>query len=136
MNVNKQGYIEIYKPGHPNARAKGSMFEHRFVMSKFLGRPLKINEIVHHKNHNTRDNRIENLEIMIRGDHSKHHNKGKIGLRGKSNPRFMRVKTNCNFCGKEIFVFKYTVKKYKKRFCDPQCHGKYKSGKKSGRSIY
>jgi hypothetical protein len=46
----KDGYILIYIPQHPNCDINGYVREHRLVMEKKMGRYLKKNEISHHKN--------------------------------------------------------------------------------------
>ena len=46
---------------------------HVVIMEKHIGRRLRKDECVHHINHIRTDNRIENLQLMTRSEHSRLH---------------------------------------------------------------
>ena len=71
--INKQGYVEIWNPSNENSNKKGYVLEHRFVMSKYIGRPLQKNEDVHHIDRNKLNNDISNLQLMTKNQHAKYH---------------------------------------------------------------
>lgn len=50
---------------YPSAHSTGWMLEHRHVMEQKLGRHLRADERVHHKNGVRDDNRSENLELWV-----------------------------------------------------------------------
>lgn len=82
-------------------------------MENTLGRYLESNEVVHHKDGNKNNNSIDNLEVMTRGNHTKHHN---------PEPAYLIL--ICNSCG-----IKFTrranqraaVKGYYRQFCSRSC---------------
>jgi predicted RNA-binding Zn-ribbon protein involved in translation (DUF1610 family) len=67
----KQGYILLWEPDHPNSTVRGWQYEHRLVAEKEHGRLLLSSEHVHHKNGVKDDNRPENLEVMDGNDHAR-----------------------------------------------------------------
>lgn len=68
--VNNAGYVCVLIPGPGRSEY---ILEHRLVMEQHLGRKLKNEEVVHHKNRNKLDNRIENLELTNNAEHSSLH---------------------------------------------------------------
>lgn len=71
--LRKDGYVAVYVPDHPNANKEGYVMKHRLIMEQHIGRFVGKDEIVHHKNHDRADNRIENLEIMSKKEHAALH---------------------------------------------------------------
>lgn len=67
--IDRRGYRWIRVDGR-------SVREHRHIIERHLGRKLLPTEIVHHRNGDTADNRLDNLEVMNGGDHMRHHHKG------------------------------------------------------------
>lgn len=64
----RKGYVVLRNDGDV-------IFEHRAIMEAHIGRKLTDDEVVHHINGDKTDNRLENLQLMTRGEHSKMHNK-------------------------------------------------------------
>ena len=59
----KQGYVDILIDCK-------FVREHRYVFEKYLGRKLIKGEVIHHRNGNKSDNRLENLQLLTNSTHS------------------------------------------------------------------
>lgn len=73
--ITKEGYEQHYNPKSPDARENGYAPVHRDVARKKIGRDLRADEVVHHKDGNKSNNKKRNLEVLTRSEHYKIHNK-------------------------------------------------------------
>lgn len=70
--TDRDGYVQTWSPDHPWPR-KGYLREHIRVMELNIGRRLQTNEVVHHRDHDRKNNKLENLELLTRGEHIRQH---------------------------------------------------------------
>jgi len=121
------GYVDIYDPQHPLARADGYISEHRKVAWE-AGMLTDPSHHVHHKNHRKDDNRVENLEVKPGSVHALDHVEDRGWVTNQYGtwsvkPRDRRVSAPrpvrpCLFCGVQIPLSKRRDAKYCCQACN------------------
>ena len=110
----------IDKDGYKIIRILNKKYrEHRYIIEIHLKRKLEKNEIVHHKDGNKLNNKIDNLEVIDRSLHLKkyHNNAWNKGL----------VTINAHICKNCHKVFK-TIRQPKRKFCSRKCSCAFNNG--------
>lgn len=68
------GYICVWMPDHPRANPWGLVYEHILKAEEMLGRSLKDDEVVHHKDENRANNSYNNLLVFHnKANHTRFH---------------------------------------------------------------
>jgi hypothetical protein len=101
------GYKYFGDYEHP-LNSCGHVYLHRHKMSIKLKRWLRPEEIVHHKDGNKLNNKLNNLQILTRSEHSKEHNP-----RGKKEKYCAHAP-----CSKLFYPWKD-----KNKYCSQECRG-------------
>jgi hypothetical protein len=71
--TDNDGYVRLWLPDHHRADNSGRVYEHIMVAEAAYGISITAEYHVHHRNGVKDDNRIENLEVLLAGDHHRHH---------------------------------------------------------------
>lgn len=107
-------YVLVKAPaGHPYARKSGYILQHRLLAEQLKGSVLLPSEIVHHKNGNTQDNRLENLALEDRVSHGKYHHEQRRLQYKKNQPR------PCIRC-KKLFIASHNNHE-RNKYCSRAC---------------
>ena len=73
--MSAEGYVKIrVGKTHPFSDPNGYIYEHKLVIISAYGIEYIKGKIIHHINGDKTDNRLENLEVISRCSHNKHHN--------------------------------------------------------------
>lgn len=112
------GYRCVYEPNHPRAMHgnayEGYVYEHIFVVEKYLGRALHKDEEVHHLDENRANNQHRNLLVLLKSQHPKIHGWIKAGC-PNSDSEWSRLKI-CKTCNRTIQDPRY------KEYCCSECY--------------
>jgi HNH endonuclease len=72
--ITEEGYVKVrVGVGHPLADPKGYAYEHLVVWRAAGKRLPKPHELLHHRDEDKANNRIDNLELITRKRHSQMH---------------------------------------------------------------
>src|SRR5680860_776022 len=103
-------------PKHPKSNSNGLYPLHRVLVENKLGRPLLEDEEVHHVDENKDNDSPDNLVVMNKSSHAKHHSK-----------KINRIEHTCKCCGKvfslkpHLFRLRKKRNKSKEVYCSRSC---------------
>jgi hypothetical protein len=100
------GYPSVWWP-----RTKGTrqVYIHRIIAAEKIGRKLRSDEHVHHKDRNHMNWHRDNLEVRTSAKHRRLH-----ALED-------RIHTRCAHCKKRLHVAKYRLLRYRHVYCNNTC---------------
>lgn len=110
-------YVMEKLPGHPLANQKGFVLQHRRIWYEHYGE-IPANHVIHHKNEDKKDNRIENLECLSKSDHSRVHWPHGICEKTRGITEYLILK--CSNCGFHFIRKKWRHEENSKKVSRPE----------------
>lgn len=124
------GYIAIYMPEHPKAYKNGCVYEHILIAEQMLNRPLKMEECVHHKDLNKRNNDPNNLMVFAtNSDHIAFHGGAEVVKLPDGTYKCQKIDELISNSSKKIFIKRDPIKHHPEKVLCPICNKNYKTFK-------
>lgn len=123
--VSSHGYVRLrVGKEHPLADPNGYAYEHLVVWVSAGNPRPNVSEVLHHRNECKGDNRLDNLELLTRQEHSKSHHP----------PKWPREELTCKRHGLTTFVVRQTKEGWRNATC-LECKRDRKRKKAAGREL-
>lgn len=107
--VDRKGRFHVYRPDYLRSSSTGWAFRSHIVWWLETGQAICHPLAVHHSNHDRLDDRFENLQLMLAGEHTRYHSqKLLIGCR-------------CETCGEIFFLPQWRINGGRGRWCSVLC---------------
>ena len=109
------GYLDnkdrfrVYRPDYPRCYKGGFALRAHVVWWLAKGVPHPLGTELHHRDHTRNNDQFENLELLTKSEHRKHHQSTDCHF-------------NCIHCGGDFFIPQYRVREGKGRFCSRRCY--------------
>lgn len=112
--VDNRGRFRVYRPDYPRAYALGYALRAHVVWWLAHGEVHPQGTNLHHRNENRTDDRIENLEVLSHGEHTRRHSIGP--------PMILTCHRCHNRFTREIWRLKSRAREgSRKTYCSPAC---------------
>jgi hypothetical protein len=129
--IRDDGYIDLWRPGHPLARVDGYVCEHRLVLHD-AGLTVPDGFEVHHIDEDRSNNSLDNLAVLTAAAHHRlhhppgtivrnQHGEGRVGEGIGAQRRSHKAALGpryCEVCGADI-----TARRTDARWCSAACRG-------------
>ena len=100
--------------GHTLSNKSNKVYEHIYVMCKHINRNLYPNEVVHHKDRDRSNNKLDNLLLLTQSEHMKLHQQ-EDGLS-------VEITNECKYCNKLI----HTTEAVNQIYCGTKCYQEFR----------
>lgn len=106
-----KGHFLVYRPDYPNSSSlTGRAKRYHIVWWLRTGEVIKHPWVLHHKNENKLDDRFDNLEKMLGGDHTRLHS---------SKPLIACI---CVVCNETFYLPQWRINQGRGKLCSQRCY--------------